>query len=106
MIITESFNSYRFYHRGYVCSVGSASKLSLDTYSKSKRTTPRFGKWMQRYRLIMRKAKKQCKEWLIEICLGFDKITGMFRYVTRLVSCEGETQCDSEMAAISSFKGR
>lgn len=54
----------------------------------------------------MRKAKKQCKEWLIEICLGFDKITGMFRYVTRLVSCEGETQCDSEMAAISSFKGR
>lgn len=58
MIITESLNSYRFYHRGYVCSVGSASKLSLDTYSKSKRTTPRFGKWMQRYRLIMRKAKK------------------------------------------------
>lgn len=40
MIITESLNSYRFYHRGYVCSVGSASKLSLDTYSKSKRTTP------------------------------------------------------------------
>lgn len=44
MIITESLNSYRFYHRGYVCSVGSASKLSLDTYSKSKRTTPRFGR--------------------------------------------------------------
>lgn len=59
MIITESLNSYRFYHRGYVCSVGSASKLSLDTY-KSKRTTPRFGKWMQRYRLIVGIAKKQC----------------------------------------------
>lgn len=33
MIITKSLNSYRFYHRGYVCSVGSALKLSLDTYS-------------------------------------------------------------------------
>lgn len=62
MIITESLNSYRFYHRGYVCSVGSASKskLPLDTYSKSKRTTPRFGKWIQRYRLIVGIAKKQC----------------------------------------------
>ena len=39
MIITKSLNSYHFYHRGYVCSVGSALKLSLDTYSKSKRTT-------------------------------------------------------------------
>lgn len=36
MIITKSLNSYRFYHRGYVCSVGSALKLSLDTYSKVK----------------------------------------------------------------------
>ena len=35
MIITKFLNSYRFYHRGYVCSVGSASKLSLDTYSKT-----------------------------------------------------------------------
>ena len=43
-IITKSLNSYHFYHRGYVCSVGSALKLSLDTYSKSKRTTPHFGK--------------------------------------------------------------
>lgn len=40
MIITESLNSYRFYHRGYVCSVGSASKLSLDTYSKVKELLP------------------------------------------------------------------
>lgn len=61
MIITESLNSYRFYHRGYVCSVGSASKLSLDTYSKSKRTTPRFGKWVQRYRLIVGIAKNSAK---------------------------------------------
>lgn len=60
MIITGSLNSYRFYHRGYVCSVGSASKLSLDTYSKSKRTTPRLGNLMQRYRLIVGIAKKQC----------------------------------------------
>lgn len=44
MIITKSLNSYHFYHRGYVCSVGSALKLSLDTYSKSKRTTLHFGK--------------------------------------------------------------
>lgn len=36
MIITKSLNSYRFYHRGYVCSVGSALKLSLDTYSIGK----------------------------------------------------------------------
>lgn len=60
MIITKSLNSYRFYHHGYVCSVGSASKLSLDTYSKSKRTTPRLGKRMKRYRLIVGIAKKQC----------------------------------------------
>lgn len=33
MINTKSLNSYHFYHRGYVCSVGSALKLSLDTYS-------------------------------------------------------------------------
>ena len=44
MIITKSLNSYHFYHRGYVCSVGSVLKLPLDTYSKSKRTTPHFGK--------------------------------------------------------------
>ncbi len=44
MIITESLNSYRFYHRGYVCSVGSASKLSLDTYSKSKKNYSPFWK--------------------------------------------------------------
>lgn len=49
MIITKSLNSYRFYHRGYVCSVGSALKLSLDTYSKSKRTTPHFGELLQSY---------------------------------------------------------
>lgn len=71
MIITESLDSYRFYHRGYVCSVGSASKLSLDTYSKSKRTTPRFGKWMQRYRLIMRKAKKAVLRMVNRDLFGF-----------------------------------
>lgn len=71
MIITESLNSYRFYHRGYVCSVGSASKLSLDTYSKSKRTTPHFGKWMQRYRLIMRKAIKAVLRMVNRDLFGF-----------------------------------
>ena len=28
MIITKSLNSYHFYHRGYVCSVGSALNYS------------------------------------------------------------------------------
>lgn len=40
MIITKSLNSYHFYHRGYVCSVGPALKLSLDNYSKSKKLLP------------------------------------------------------------------
>ena len=57
MIITKSLNPYHFYHRGYVCSVGSALKLSLDTYSKSKRTTPHFGKRVQNYGLFLRKTK-------------------------------------------------
>lgn len=61
MIITESLNSYRFYHRGYVCSVGSASKLSLDTYSKSKRTTPRFGKGCKGIDLLWEYRKNSAK---------------------------------------------
>lgn len=40
MIITESLNSYRFYHRGYVCSVGQHLSCLLILIQKVKELLP------------------------------------------------------------------
>ena len=61
MITYKSLNSYHFYHRGYVCSVGSALKLPLDTYSKSKRTAPLIlGSKCKGIHYFREKQKNQC----------------------------------------------